>query len=117
MIRPSRISSSRWQRSASSMTWLETKTAVPGVGEPVEERPEVLAQDRVEADRGLVEHQQVGAAEQRDREAGPAALAAAEPADDLVAVRRQVDGLDDPVDLLAGRRRAPGRRTGGSRRP
>lgn len=29
MIRPSRISSSRWQRSASSITWLDTSTAAP----------------------------------------------------------------------------------------
>ena len=93
------------------MTWLETKTAVPAVGEPVEQRPEVLAQDRVEADRRLVEHQQVGRAEQRDGEAGPAALAAAEPADDLVAVVGEVDRVDDPVDLGRGRRRAPGRRS------
>ena len=29
MIRPSRMSSSRWHRSASSMTWLDTSTAAP----------------------------------------------------------------------------------------
>ena len=58
------------------------------VGEPVEERPQVAAQHRVEADGRLVEHQHVGVAEQRDGEAGPGALAAAEVADHLVAVAR-----------------------------
>ena len=48
------------------------------VGEPVEQRPEVAAQHRVEPDGRLVEDEQLGAAEQRDREAGPGALAAAE---------------------------------------
>ena len=56
-----------------------------GVGEPVEQRPEVAAQHRVEPDGRLVEDEQVRAAEQRDGEAGPRALAAAEPADHLVA--------------------------------
>ena len=59
--RPSRISSSRSQRSASSMTWLDTSTVTPRVGERVEHRPQVAAQHRVEADRGLVEHQQLRA--------------------------------------------------------
>ena len=39
MSRPSRISSSRSQRSASSITWLDTSTRCPGVGEPVERVP------------------------------------------------------------------------------
>ena len=42
------------------------------VGEPVEERPQVPAQHRVEADGRLVEHQQVGFLEQRHRQADPA---------------------------------------------
>ena len=42
------------------------------VGEPVEQLPEVAAQHGVEADGRLVEHQQVGVAEQRDREADAA---------------------------------------------
>ena len=68
------------------MTWLETSTALPRVRQPVEERPQVPAQHRVEADGRLVEDQQVGVAEQGDGEAGAAALAAAEVADHLVAV-------------------------------
>ena len=96
MIAPSRISSSRSQRSASSITWLETSTAAPRVGEPVEQRPQVPAQHRVEADGRLVEHQQVGLVEQGDGEAGPGALPAAELADDLVGVAGEVDGLDAP---------------------
>ncbi len=83
----------------------------PVVGEAVEQRPQVAAQHRVEA-RPWARRARAGrAAEQGDREAGPGALAAAEPADDLVGVRAEVDRLDDPVHLVAGRRRAPGRRT------
>ena len=72
----------------------------PVVGEVVEEGPEVLAQDRVETDRGLIEHQQVRAAEEGDGEAGPAALTAAELPDHLVVVAAQVDRLDDAVHLV-----------------
>ena len=68
--------------------------------EVVEERPEVLAQDRVEPDRGLVEHQQVGLSQQGHGQAGAAALAAAEPADHLPLVAAEVDCVDDPGDLF-----------------
>ena len=99
------------------MTWLETKHRGAVVGEPVEQRPQVAAQHRVEADGGLVEHQQVGAAEQGDREAGPGALAAAEPADHLVGVvgrgrRPSIAALD----LVAAGAEHPGEEARGSRR-
>ena len=48
------------------------------VGQPVEHRPQVAAQHRVEADGGLVEHEQLRLAEQRDRQGGPRLLAAGE---------------------------------------
>ena len=48
------------------------------VGEPAESRPEVAPQHRVEADGRLVEHEQVGPAEQRGRERDACALAAGE---------------------------------------
>ena len=50
------------------------------VGEPVEHRPQVAPQHRVETDRRLVEDQQLGAAEQRHRERDPRPLATGEPA-------------------------------------
>ena len=69
---PSRISSSRSQRSASSMTWLETSTAAPASAIRWNSAQRSLAQHRVEADGRLVEHQQLGLAEQRDGQAGAA---------------------------------------------
>ena len=69
-IAPSRISSSWSQRSASSMTWLETRAAARR-RRVVEQLPQVAAQHRVETDGRLVEDQQSGVTEQRDREAGP----------------------------------------------
>ena len=101
MTAPSRISSSRSQRSASSITWLDTSTAAPAVGQPVEERPQVAAQHRVEADRRLVEHQQVGllssatARLTRDRwppESRPTTWSR---------VAGEVDGGEAPLDLGA----------------
>ena len=86
------------------------------VGEPVEQRPQVASEHRVEPDRRLVEHQQVGGAEQRHREAGPRQLAAAEPADDLVGVVGRGRPVDDrPVDARRVGARARGRRRRGSR--
>ena len=41
-----------------------------GVGEAMEERPQVAAQDGIEADGGLVEDEHVGVAEEGDGEAG-----------------------------------------------
>ena len=66
--RPSRISSSRSHRAASSITWLETSSVAPVVAQPAEERPQVAAQHRVEADGRLVQHEQLRRAEQRARE-------------------------------------------------
>ena len=80
--RPSRISSSRSQREASSITWLDTSTRGPRLGEAVEGPPQLDAQHRVEADRGLVEDEQVGLAEQGDGQRHPGPLSAREPADD-----------------------------------
>ena len=97
---PSRISSSRSQRSASSMTWLETTTACSRVGQPVEQRPEVAAQHRVQADGRLVEDEHLGLAQQGDREADPRPLAAAQAADHLAAGPSEVDRGDAALDIL-----------------
>ena len=99
MIRPSRISSSRSQRSASSITWLETKTAVPASASRWNSAHSSTRSTGSSPTVGSSSTSRSRRAEQRDRQAGPAALAAAEPADHLVAVARQVDGLDHPVDL------------------
>ena len=90
------------------MTWLRDEHRGAGVGDPVEQRPQVLAEHRVEADGRLVEHQQLGRAEQRDGQAGAAALPAGEVADDLVAVAAEVDGVDRAVDVVAAGAEHPG---------
>ena len=115
MISPSRISSSRSQRSASSMTWLETKHRRAGVGEPVEQSPQLAAEHRVQADGRLVEDEQVGLAEQGDGEAHPGELATAEPVDHLVGVAAELDGLDGPVDRVRAQAAHPGEEAAGSR--
>ena len=74
------------------------------VGEPVEQVPQVDAEQRVEADGRLVEHEQVGCAEERRGERDPAALAARQRRDELVGVGAEVGRLDGP------RRRRPCRR-------
>ena len=113
---PSRISSSRSQRSASSITWLDTKHRGAGVGEPVEQRPQVPAQHRVETDRRLVEHQQVGLPSSATARLARERWPPAEPADHLVGVAAEVDGVDAPVDLVAADAEHPGEEGAGSRR-
>ena len=86
---------------------------VPAVGEVAEEVPEVAAQHRVEADGGLVEHEQVGPSDEGGGEGDPGLLAAREVLDELV-------GVGDEVDLgrACGRRpRAARRRAGRWPRP
>ncbi len=78
------------------------------IGEPVEQLPQVLSQDRIETDRRLVEHEEVGPVQQRDREADPRPLAAAEPADHLVGLTAEVDGVDDSGDLVLAHTEDPG---------
>ena len=54
-----RISSRRWQRSASSMTWEEMSSVVPrSAARRWKRLPQVAAEHGVEADRGLVQNQQ-----------------------------------------------------------
>ena len=53
----------------------------PVGGQAVKQRPQVAAQHRVKAHRRLVEDEQVGTAEQRDRQADAGELAAGERAD------------------------------------
>ena len=112
---PSRISSSRSQRAASSITWLETSSVAPVGGEPVEERPQVAAQDGVEADGRLVEHEQLWPAEQRARERDARALAAGQRADERSPALGEVDRRERLADALARRAEHGARSSAGSR--
>ena len=113
--RPSRRRRSASQRSASSMTWLETSSVAPRVGEAVEELPEVAAEHRVEADGRLVEDEQLRVAEQRGRERDARALAAGEARDDAVGVLVERDVVDRALRPRPRARRARARRSAGSR--
>ena len=55
----------------------------PAVGEPAEQLPQLGPQQRIESDRRLVEHEQLGASEHRDGERDAALLSAAERVDGL----------------------------------
>ena len=94
---PSRISRRSPQWSASSMTWLETSSVVPRAGELGELLPEIHSQHRIQPDRGLVEHQQLGLADQRARQRHPGALTAGEVAAERCPVIRQPDPLDGGI--------------------
>jgi hypothetical protein len=82
------------------------------LGEAAEQRPQVAPQHGVQADGGLVEHQQLGLGEQRGREGHARLLAAGEPVDARVGGVRQVDVCQHVVDA-AGRERRPLRRSTG----
>ena len=100
-ISPSRMRSRRWQRSASSMTWEETRSVAPrSAAMAVEEVPQVAAQDGVEADGGFVEDEEFGGAEEGDGEGDAAALAAGEVAGEGVGVGGEVDVGDGAGDVL-----------------
>ena len=88
------------------MTWLLTSRRRAVVGEPAEERPEVAAQHRVEPDRRLVEHQQLGRTQQRGAERHPGELAAGEPVDAGVRVVGQRRPGRDRGDLAVAAARA-----------
>jgi len=68
------------------------------VGQPAEEVPQVPAQDRVEPDRGLVEDEQLGLADERCGQRDARALTSREVAHGLVGVRREVHGVDRTLD-------------------
>ena len=99
---------SRSQRSASSMTWLLTMIVAPRVGEARNSAQSSARSTRVEPDRRLVEDEQLGRAEHRDRERDAALLPAAERVDGLVA-RCSVSptSVDDAVDVAARRADEP----------
>ena len=107
MMRPARMSSSRSQRSASSMTWLDTMSVEPPSASARNRLHSSVAQHRVEADGGLVEHEQLRRSEHRDRERDAGLLAAAERADRLVGVAVEPHLADDPVDVGARRADEP----------
>ena len=66
----------------------------------MEQPPEVVAQHRVQPDGGLVEHQQLGLADQRAGERGPALLPAGEPPDQVAAAVGQADRVERPRRAL-----------------
>jgi hypothetical protein len=70
----------------------------PVAGEAVGGVPQLHPQDRVQADRRLVEHQQPGLAEQRDGQGHPGPLAAGQGAHDTVALLLEGDG---PIHSVA----------------
>ena len=76
----------------------EQRRAAPG--ESMAELPEVAAQDRVEPDRRLVEHEQVGLAEQRSGKRDPCALAAGEAVEHTVAEFLERDVRDSALHGL-----------------
>ena len=76
---------------------------MPAAAKLAERPPELLAQDRVEADGRLVEDEQVGLAEQRCRQRDARALAAGEAADHLVDVYAEAHGRNRLLDPRARR--------------
>ena len=107
MMRPARMSTSRSQRSASSMTWLYTMIVAP---------PSASARKTAHSSaRSTGSRPTVGSSSTRaraSRASRPRArrglLAAAERVDGLVGVAAEADLLDDPVDVAARRADEPG---------
>ena len=73
-----------------------------GIGQVAEVGPELAAQHRVEADRGLVQHQQPWPAEQRGGQRDTRPLTAGEAADRAVGAGGQVDRRDRLGHALIG---------------
>jgi hypothetical protein len=72
-----------------------------GVGELVEGLPELAAEDRIDVDGRLVEHEQLRFPEQRDRERGARELAAGERSRHLPGLAGQADEPDHLLDPRA----------------
>ena len=68
----------------------------------MEDRPQLAPEHRVEPDRRLVEHEDLGVADERAREAHPRLLAPAEVVDAGGGVTGEVDGHDGAVDGIRG---------------
>src|SRR5207249_4414477 len=71
-------------------------------GQPVEQGPQVTAEDRVEAYGRLVEHQQARLVQERGGQRHPRPFTAGEIPDELIVVLAEVDRLEGRVDT-AGR--------------
>jgi hypothetical protein len=69
-------------------------------GDGVEEVPQVTAEDGVQADRGFVEDQEFGGAEEGHGQGDAAALAAGEVAGQGIGVAGEVDVGDGMGDVL-----------------
>ena len=100
-IRPSRIRRRRSQRSASSITWVETRSV-----EPASARRWNVAQSSrrsrlAEADGRLVEHEQVRRAEQRHRQRGARPLASGQVTDERAGERFEPHQLRHLGDAVA----------------
>ena len=116
-IAPSRIRSRSSHSAASSIEWLETSSVAPGGRELPERSPQVGAQDRIEPDGRLVEHEHRRAVDERGRERHACALAAGERADDLARGVLQSRPARSPRRRGSERRPSPPRSSGGSRSP
>ena len=113
---PSRISSSSSHSARLVHDVAGDEQRRPVVRELVEHPPQLRAQDRIEPDSGLVEHEQLGLAEQRARERHARPLPARQRAD-VSALREpgEADRLDAPRDAAGRLRRRCARSSGGSR--
>ena len=75
---------------------------MPPFREPVKELPEITTEDRVEADRRLVEHEQFGLGQESRREGDARALAAGEPVHETLAKRFHRHFRQHAVDRRLG---------------
>ena len=105
--RPSRTIATRsQQRWTSSRSWDERKTVPPSIAVLAHHGEELLLHERVQAARGLVEHEQLGVVEERLDQADLLPVAARELARRAVEVRvealGQLGGRPEPRDAAHG---------------
>jgi len=81
---------------------------LPFCRKPLEEPPQVTAQDRVQTDGGLVEDEELRFADQGAGEGGPGTLSAREVAGDGAGVAREVDLGEGAVDGIGRGAEHPG---------
>ena len=90
-IRPSRISTIMSQRSASSITWLDTSSVVPASASRRKSAHSSVRSTGSRPDRRLVQHQQLGRVEQRRCQRHARPLAAGQRPDDAPGLLGQPD--------------------------
>ena len=99
------------------MTWLETSSVVPTGRELVEEVPQIAPEHGVEADGGLVEHEQIRAVQDRRAERDTRSLPAGQAGHDLITLRAELDEVDDLLDPARVDSEDRARSSEGSRAP